>query len=221
IGRPIAGTSVYVLDPHGEIVPPGVAGELYIGGEGVAEGYFERPELTRERFLPDPFRPRQGGRMYRTGDLGRMTGAGVFYHLGRLDHQVKIRGHRIELGEIEATMRRVFELEACVVVARELSPGDARLVADYVARGAGPPTADLKSGLAALLPGHMIPSFFVALEALPLTPNGKLDRKALPAPDVQASRDEAATVPPRTETERQVARLWAEVLGHAHPSIRD
>ncbi len=221
IGRPIAGTSVYVLDPHGEIVPPGVAGELYIGGEGVAEGYFERPELTRERFLPDPFRPRPGGRMYRTGDLGRMTGAGVFYHLGRLDHQVKIRGHRIELGEIEATMRRVFELEACVVVARELSPGDARLVAYYVARGAGPPTADLKSGLAALLPGHMIPSFFVALEALPLTPNGKLDRKALPAPDVQASRDEAATVPPRTETERQVARLWAEVLGHAHPSIRD
>ena len=221
IGRPIARTSVYVLDEHGVPVPPNVAGELYIGGAGVAEGYFRRPELTRERFLPTPFVGALGGRMYRTGDLGRMTASGVLHHLGRLDHQVKIRGHRIELGEVEATLKRAAGVEACVVVAWEVAPGDTRLVAYYVEGGSQRPSDELRRALAEVLPGYMIPSAFVALEALPLTPNGKVDRRALPSPELERRDHPVAPVAPRTTTERVVARLWAEVLRQPDPSVHD
>ncbi|HEV2736643.1 MAG TPA: amino acid adenylation domain-containing protein, partial [Longimicrobiaceae bacterium] len=207
IGRPVANTSAYVLDPRGEPVPVGVPGELYVGGVGVSRGYAGRPELTAERFVPDPFGA-GGGRLYRTGDRVRWSARGELEFLGRVDGQVKVRGFRIEPGEIEGALRRSEGVADCVVVAREDVPGEKRLVAYVV--------GDVEAGvlrehLRRELPDFMVPAAFVALERLPLTPNGKLDRRALPAPDFAPAEGRHAT--PRTPTEEVLAEIWAEVLG--------
>jgi amino acid adenylation domain-containing protein len=222
IGAPIANTRLYVLDGAGQLLPVGVAGELCIGGEGLARGYFQRPELTRERFVPDRFSPTLGARMYRTGDLVRRLPDGMLEFLGRLDHQVKIRGHRIELGEIETALGRHPMIEQCVVIAREDEPGDQRLVAYFVATdGAAPPGGELRALLGETLPGYMIPSNFVPMAAFPLTPNGKLDRKALPTPEAADHVPEIGAVEPRTPTEEILARIWREMLGLKWVGVRD
>jgi aspartate racemase len=213
IGRPIANTRVYVLDPHLQPVPVGVYGELYIGGDGLAREYLHQPELTAEKFVPDPFSTAPGARLYRTGDLVRWLPEGDIEFLGRIDHQVKIRGYRIELGEIEATLQQHPAVREVVVLGREDVPGDKRLVAYVVAEN---PPADLvdqlRAHLRASLPEYMVPAAFVTLDALPLTENGKIDRKALPAPDVSAQL-KAAYVAPRTPTEEILAGALGEVLG--------
>ena len=215
IGQVMPGARVYVLDAAAQPVPVGVAGEIHIGGAGVARGYLDRAELTAERFLRDPFSNADAdagegeARMYRTGDLGRWREDGTLEYLGRNDSQVKLRGFRIELGEIEARLAQQPGVREAAVIAREDSPGDRRLVA-YVAGSVDP--AQLRAGLAACLPEYMLPSAFVAVDALPLTPNGKLDRNALPVPDGQglaSSRYEA----PQGEAECVIAALWSELLG--------
>jgi amino acid adenylation domain-containing protein len=213
IGRPVANTQMYVLDSRMQPVPVGVAGELYIGGVQVGRGYVGRADLTAERFVTDPFSKRPGARLYKTGDLARHLADGAIEYLGRLDYQVKIRGQRIELGEIEAVLDKHPAVVQSVVLAREDSPGDTRLVAYVVARGEAP--ADLverlRAHLRVSLPEYMVPSAFVALDKLPLNPNGKVDRRALPAPDgaAYASRGYEAPV---GEVETALARIWAEVL---------
>ena len=200
----------YILDAHGEPLPVGVPGELYIGGAGVARGYLNRPELTAERFLHDPFNPVSGARMYRTGDLGRWLPDGTIAFLGRNDDQVKIRGFRIELGEIEARLAGIAGVREAVVLAREDAPGARRLVA-YLT-GDVPAAETLRAHLAAALPDYMVPAAYVALDALPLTPNGKLDRRALPAPQADAFST-AAYEAPLPGLEQIVAELWSELLG--------
>ncbi|HEX3552498.1 MAG TPA: amino acid adenylation domain-containing protein, partial [Thermoanaerobaculia bacterium] len=209
IGRPIANTEAYVVDDRGHLVPAGVPGELLLGGVGLARGYLGRPDLTGERFVPDPFGA-AGSRLYRTGDLARFRADGRLEYLGRIDHQVKVRGFRIELGEVEAALARHPEVAAAVVVAREESSADRRLVAYVVPRQAG---ADLSAGLRTWvrqsLPEYMVPSSWVSLAELPLTPSGKVDRKALPAPASGAGGAMAL----RTPTEEMLAGIWARVLG--------
>ena len=219
IGRPIANTQLYILDPRRKPLPVGVPGELYIAGDGVARGYLHRPELTAERFVHDPFAERSGARMYRTGDLARYRADGVVEFLGRTDHQVKIRGHRIELGEIEARLSQQAHVRQAVVVPREAAPGDVRLVAYFVADGAPPAEADLRAHLREKLPEYMIPQHFAALEALPLTPNGKIDRKALPALDVAAAQPTVAYAAPEGELDAKIAALWQELLGRDRVGI--
>ena len=230
IGRPIGNFKLYVLDQNKQPVPVGVPGELYIGGIGLALGYLNRPELTAERIIPDPFSKRAGARLYRTGDLVRYLPNGDVDFLGRIDQQVKIRGFRIELGEIESVLREHPGVVECAVVPKEMGqassgpagaegPRSQRLVA-YVVLIAGQegqekqaPNADaLRALLRQRLPEYMVPSAFVILEALPLMPNGKVDRRALPDPQ-QAAQGDRERVPPRTPTEKALAALWSELLG--------
>ncbi|MYW06180.1 non-ribosomal peptide synthetase [Streptomyces sp. SID3343] len=212
IGRALTGTRVHVLDRHLEPVPPGVVGELYIGGDGLARGYLARPGLTADRFVPDPHGP-PGGRLYRTGDRARQRPDGQLEFLGRTDHQVKIRGYRVELGEIEAALLAHPDVVGAVVVARE-EHEDRRLVAYLVPRdAASPPTADrLRRVLARTLPAYLLPAAYVPLDRLPLTVNGKVDRAALPAPD-QPVESDRVYLAPRTEAEELVARIYSDVLG--------
>jgi amino acid adenylation domain-containing protein len=216
IGRPIANTRVYLLDAAGEPVPVGVAGELYIGGAGVSRGYLNRPDLTAERFLEDPFR---GGRMYRTGDFGRWLPNATVEFLGRNDAQVKIRGYRVELGEVEARLAGHASVREAVALVREDVPGDKRLVA-YVVGDEGATAEALRAHMAERVPEYMVPSAYVRLDALPLTPNGKLDRRALPEPegDAYAMRGYEAPV---GETEQALAEIWAELLGVEQVGRRD
>jgi natural product biosynthesis luciferase-like monooxygenase protein len=209
IGRPIANTQLYVLDTGRQPVPVGVPGELYIAGAGVVRGYHQRPELTEERFVPDAFGS-DGARMYRTGDLVRWRDDGVLEFLGRTDHQVKIRGYRIELGEIETALCAHPDVDQGVVLAREDSPGDQRLVAYYTGNA---DVESLRVKLREGLPEFMIPSAFCRLPRLPHTPNGKVDRKALPAPDAQGPRTQGPALAPESDLETTVVGLWQEVLG--------
>jgi acyl-coenzyme A synthetase/AMP-(fatty) acid ligase/acyl carrier protein len=211
IGRPVHGTRAYVVDRRLERLPIGVPGELCLAGMGLARGYLGRPELTAERFVPDPFSSEPGARMYRTGDLVRLRADGELDYLGRLDHQVKVRGFRIELGEVEAALTRQPGVEAAVVVAREDAPGDKRLVAYLV--GAHLSAADLRHALQKELPEAMVPSAFVFVDELPLTAHGKVDRRSLPAPDAAHPAAAAEFVAPRTALEEEVAQVWADVLG--------
>ncbi|MFH9657287.1 non-ribosomal peptide synthase/polyketide synthase [Streptomyces sp. NPDC017248] len=216
IGRPAAGTRVHVLDAALRPVPPGVTGELYLAGPGLARGYLGRPGLTAQRFLPDPYGA-LGERMYRTGDLVRWTADGRLRFAGRADDQVKLRGFRIEPGEIESALRRSpLVRDAAVVVRAGEKPGAPDRLVAYVVpaepAGTGLPVGDLRLHLGGLLPPHMVPSVFVPLDRLPLTPNGKTDRRALPAPGPAQAPDGPRTAP-RTDTERRIARVWADVLG--------
>ncbi|MEI6775498.1 MAG: amino acid adenylation domain-containing protein, partial [Chloroflexales bacterium] len=215
IGTPVANTCLYVLDDLLRPVPIGVTGELYIGGVQVGAGYLNRPELTAERFIPNPFGP---GRLYKTGDLVRYLADGNLEYLGRSDQQVKIRGFRIELGEIETVLHDHPAVRECVVLAREDSPGDQRLVAYVVAFAPG---AELRSHLQKHLPDYMVPSIFVQMNTLPLTPSGKVDRKALPAPDRSALVQERRAVAPRSMTEVNLVNIWQAVLGVPQISIHD
>jgi amino acid adenylation domain-containing protein len=210
LGEPVANTRFYVVDRALQPVPVGVPGELWIAGDGVARGYLERPDLTAERFVPDPFAAAPGARLYRTGDLVRWRPAGELEFLGRIDTQVKIRGYRIELGEIEAALLRHPSVGSAVVVVRE-EAGEKRLVAYLVADGESTPGV-LREHLKRLLPDYMVPAAFVALEAFPLTPSGKVDRKALPAPEGSRAASGTAYVPPRNGLERTIAAIWRDVL---------
>ena len=213
IGRPIANTQVHVLDRHGQPLPAGLPGELWIGGAGVALGYHRRPELTAERFVPDPFAPSGGGRLYRTGDLGRWRHDGRLEHLGRLDHQVKVRGFRIELGEIEVALQAHEQVQQAVVVAREAAPGDLRLVAYVLFQPGGDLTAsEVRRHLRRDLPDYMVPSVVVTLDQVPLTPNGKVDRLALPDPFKGAGAVRREHEAPAPGLEQRLAEIWRGIL---------
>jgi acyl carrier protein len=207
---------MYLLDDHGQPVPIGVPGEIYIAGVGVGRGYLNRPKLTAERFLPDPFSADPQARMYKTGDLGRWRADGAIEYLGRNDYQVKIRGSRIELGEIESQLVRHAQVKEAVVLAREDVPGEKRLVGYVIpdpltAAENSPSVEALRTHLKAVLPEYMVPSAFVMLQSMPLTPNGKLDRRALPAPEMGAyvSRQYEA---PQGEVEEILAGIWQGLL---------
>ncbi|NEP31533.1 non-ribosomal peptide synthetase [Moorena sp. SIO3B2] len=220
IGRPIANTQIYILDKHLQPVPIGVPGELYIGGDGLARGYLKRPELTSEKFIPNPFCNSKSQRLYKTGDLARYLRDGNIEFKGRIDNQVKIRGFRIELGEIEAVLSSHPHIQQTVVIAREDIPGNKRLVAYIVSQEESLSTNQLREFLKQKLPEYMVPSAFVTLDTLPLTPNGKVDRKSLPAPDgVVTSVEEY--VAPRTPTEEIIANIFANVLGVQDVGIHD
>ncbi len=213
IGRPIANTQVHILDRHLEPVPIGVSGELHIAGEGLARGYRNRPEVTAKKFVADPFREETGARLYKTGDLARYRPDGNIEFLGRGDDQVKIRGFRIELGEIEAVLARHPALKAAVVVVREESPGDKRLVAYATLRASSaPPAEELRNFLRSNLPDYMVPWKFEFLASLPLTPSGKIDRRSLPATGNSSLDKTSEYMAPRTDLEKKLARIWAEVL---------
>jgi acyl-coenzyme A synthetase/AMP-(fatty) acid ligase len=221
IGHPIANTQIYILDRSMQPVPIGVAGELHIGGDGLARGYWNRPGLTAEKFIPNPFSAELKARIYKTGDLARYRPDGSIECLGRIDHQVKVRGFRIELGEIEATLAKLEEVSQCAVAVREDLPGDQRLVAYYVAKGGGEVlTSDWRNYLRTKLPDYMVPQHFVKLESMPLTPNGKVDRKALPKPEAE-SASERGYVAPRTEAEQEIAVIWQKALNLRRVGVHD
>ncbi|BAY50181.1 amino acid adenylation domain protein (plasmid) [Scytonema sp. HK-05] len=212
IGRPIANTELYLLDENQKLVPIGVVGELYIGGAGVARGYLNRPQLTQQRFIPNPFSKEPGSRLYKTGDLARYLPDGNLEYLGRIDHQVKIRGLRIELEEIESLLGQHPLVNCVTVIAREDQPGDKRLVGYIVPHEKVPTTSELRRFLKEKLPEYMVPSAFVMLDALPITPNGKIDRRALPVPETFGDVQDDYQAP-RSLTEEVVATVWLEVLG--------
>jgi amino acid adenylation domain-containing protein len=222
IGRPIANTQVYILDSTLEPVALGVAGELYLGGAGLARGYLHRPDLTAERFIPDALGGAAGARLYRTGDVGRYSLSGEIEYLGRIDKQVKVRGYRIELGEIEAVLGEYASISEAAVVLREDAPDEKRLSAYFVAeQGHAVSIGELRAFLQERLPGYMIPSVFVELNALPLTLNGKLDRRALPVPAEARPTLESSYVLPRTPMEEILAAIWVDVLKLENVGVND
>jgi amino acid adenylation domain-containing protein len=241
IGRPIHNTQIYILDQYLQPVPIGVAGELHIGGAGLARGYLNRPELTQEKFIPNPFSEGRGAgeqgsrgaeilpstqspvpspRLYKTGDLARYLPNGNIEYLGRIDNQIKIRGFRIELGEIETVLSQYPHVQVCCVIAREDTPGEKRLVAYIVPQNLTPTTSELRQFIGNKLPLYMVPQAFVILELLPLTPSGKLDRRALPAPDLDSELKDKY-VAPRTPIEEMLAQIWAQVLKLEQVGIDD
>jgi natural product biosynthesis luciferase-like monooxygenase protein len=224
IGRPIANTDVYILDQSRNPVPVGAAGELLIGGHGVTRGYLNRPELTTERFVPNPFSTNSAERLYRTGDLVRYRVDGTLEFLGRIDFQVKVRGYRIELGEIETLLSRHEAVREAVVTVREDVPGDKRIVAYLLPEQETPPVpASLRDFLLQQLPEYMVPSHFVILKAFPLTPNHKVDRKALPAPTMETPESDRAlsSTQPQTSTEQKVLEIWQKVLQLSEIGLED
>jgi acyl-coenzyme A synthetase/AMP-(fatty) acid ligase/acyl carrier protein len=222
IGRPLANQRCYVLDQRLQPVPVGSPGELWIGGAGVTGGYFRRPELTAERFVPDPFvgPTAVGATMYGTGDLVRWRADGVLEYLGRKDNQVKVRGYRIELGEIEAALSRHAGIREAVVVARQ-DGGETRLVAYYVARQPTPQVEDLRQHLRSSLPDFMVPGHFVVMADLPRTPNLKIDRKALPAPEAVAAAGKKPVVVAQDSTEDSILQIWRNALGTEDVGVED
>jgi len=222
IGRPIANTQTYILGHNLQPLPVGVPGELHIGGVQVGRGYHNQPELTAAKFIPNPFRHEPGARLYKTGDLARYLPDGNIEYLGRLDQQVKIRGYRIELGEIQAALQPHPQIRESVVMVREDTPGDKRIVAYIVGtNGATPPALELREFLRQWLPEYMLPAAVVRLWMLPLSPNGKVDYRALPAPGPAGVNADTRPVAPRTPTEKLVARTWAELLHLPHLGIHD
>jgi amino acid adenylation domain-containing protein len=213
VGRPFPSTQLYVLDSHLQPVPAGVAGEIFLGGAGLARGYLHRPELTAERFLENPFVVDPKARIYRTGDLGRFHRDGKLEYLGRIDHQVKIRGFRVELGEIETILNEHPSIEKSVVIAKKADSGDSRLLAYFVSASAMTPSVDsLRSFLSVKLPDYMVPSSFIPLDAFPRTPSGKIDRKSLPAPLNERPALEADYAAPRNDLEKYLSNLWSQIL---------
>ncbi|MDZ8034016.1 amino acid adenylation domain-containing protein [Nostoc sp. DedSLP04] len=222
IGRPIANTQIYLLNSHLQPVPIGVLGEIYIGGLGVAKGYLNRPELTAQKFIPNPFSDEPNARLYKTGDLGRYLADGNIEFLGRLDRQVKIRGYRIELPEIEAVLNQHPAVQEAIAITQEDIDAHHRLIAYIVPKKEQVPTVDdLRSFLKNCLPEYMLPSMFVILKALPLNPNGKVDRQALPIPDQERPNLEAVFVPPSTAIEVALAEIWSQVLNVEKVGIHD
>lgn len=219
IGVPIPDLRLYLLGPALQPVPTGVTGELFVGGAGVARGYLNRPELTQERFISDPFSSEPQARLYRSGDLARFTAKGELEYLGRMDHQVKVRGFRVELGEIESVLNKHPAVRESVVLAQPDQCGMTRLVAYVVARGQLPDSPQLRLHLKQSLPEHMVPEVFVPLEKIPLTNNGKVDRHALPSPDTLANRHPSIAAPPQTDMEKLVAGTWCEVLGKGQVAV--
>ena len=225
VGPPIANTRFCVLDETGRLLPPGVPGELYIGGIGVGAGYLDRPQLTMQRFLPDPFAPVPGSRMFRTGDLVRLINGNEFEFFGRLDHQVKLRGYRIELGEIESVVRTFPGIADAVAALWAGGPGEPYLVVYVTVSHEQPDLPRVREGLAQLLPSYMVPSRFVVMEAMPITSHGKIDRKALPAPDSVTAvlpayhRPEGAR--PQTELEEKLLTIFREVLNTDEFGVTD
>ncbi|MEH2261606.1 non-ribosomal peptide synthetase [Nostoc sp.] len=221
IGRPISNTQIYVLNSQLQLVGVGLPGEVYIGGDGLAREYLNRPELTLERFIPNPFSTDIHSRLYKTGDKARYLSNGNIEYLGRIDNQVKIRGFRIELGEIEAVLSQHGDVQVCCAIAREDNRGDKRLVAYLVAhQDCKPIISELRQYLKAKLPDYMVPYAFVILESLPLTPNGKVDHRALPTPDL-SSEQKDKYVAPRTHIEKMLAQIWAQVLKVEQVGIYD
>ncbi|MEW6734140.1 MAG: amino acid adenylation domain-containing protein [Acidobacteriota bacterium] len=222
IGRPIANTQLYILDEYHQAVPIGVIGELYIGGVGLAQGYLNQPDLTAERFIPNPYGRESGTRLYRTGDLARYIADGNIEYLGRRDNQVKIKGYRIELAEIEAALMGHHAVSESVVIAREDRPGDKRLVAYIVGKQAETVSiSDLRVYLKRKLPEYMIPAAFVVLDRLPLTPNGKVDRQTLPAPEQHLTAQTETYTAPRNNIEMALANIWTQVLGIEQVGVHD
>jgi amino acid adenylation domain-containing protein len=222
IGRPIPGATVYLLDGSGRPTPVGVAGELHVGGPGVARGYLDRPDLNSERFVPDPFSSESGARLYRTGDLARWRDDGVLEFLGRLDHQIKIRGYRVELAEIETRLAQAPGVSEVAVVDRDESDGDKRIVAYVVPQEKpGPGAGELRRALEQSLPEYMIPSAFVSLDDLPRMPNGKVDRHSLPEPGSGRSDVLDDFVAPATQLEKRIAARWREVLDVEEVGVHD
>ncbi|NCQ83110.1 MAG: amino acid adenylation domain-containing protein [Microcystis aeruginosa W13-18] len=221
IGRPISNTQIYILDSNLQSLPVGIPGEIHIGGAGLARGYLNRPELTEEKFIPNPFSNSPDSRLYKTGDLARYLPDGNIEYLGRIDNQVKIRGFRIELGEIEAVLTQYPQVQSSVIIAREDTPGNKRLVAYIVPEKEATPTPnEMRQCLKEKLPEYMIPSAFVILESLPLTPNGKIDRRALPAPEQNYERTDKFILP-RNPIEEILVTIWTEVLKVQQISIND
>jgi thioesterase domain-containing protein/acyl carrier protein len=220
IGKPIDNIQLYILDSSNGLVPVGVVGEICIGGAGLARGYRNRPELTAEKFIPNPFTKESGARLYKTGDLARWLPDGNIEYLGRIDHQVKIRGYRIELGEIESALNHHPEIQHAIVVAREDSPGDKRLVA-YIISDKPLPVADIRQFLSRKLPEYMVPSSFVFLRAFPITINGKVDRLALPLPDQHRPEMEKTLVAPRNALEIKLKKIWEDCLNIRPIGVQD
>jgi acyl carrier protein len=213
---------LHLLDEAHQVVALGVPGEIYVAGVGLARGYLNRPELTAERFVPNPFSETPGGRLYRTFDLARRLPDGNVEFLGRVDHQIKIRGHRIELGEIETALTAIPAVKEAVVVVDDQGGGDKRLVAFVVANPTTPPQlSEIKDHLRQSLPEYMVPASFVQVESLPLTVNGKLDRRALASLDQYALVDENSFVAPRNEMEERLAEMWADVLRLQRVGVND
>ncbi|GER90174.1 hypothetical protein KDW_43360 [Dictyobacter vulcani] len=221
IGTPIANAHMYILERSLQAAPIGVVGELYIGGLSVARGYLERPDMTADKFIPDPYSTEPGARMYRTGDLARYLADGNIEFLGRADTQVKIRGFRIEVGEVENTLSQHPEVSACAVVVKESAAGDKRLVAYIVSNNQTPEIATLRTFLQQKLPDYMVPTLFVFLEQLPLTPSGKIDRRLLPAPEQLHSNSGEAEAMPSTEIERIIAAIWKDLLQVTNVGLHD
>ncbi|MEQ8167771.1 MAG: amino acid adenylation domain-containing protein [Candidatus Eremiobacterota bacterium] len=215
IGKPLTNTRVYILDKFNNLLPSGYPGELCCAGENVARGYFNKPELTAEKFVPDPFLP--GERMYHTGDLARWLPDGNIEFFGRMDHQVKIRGFRVETGEIEQILLSQDGIKEAVVLAK-LDKNSNKYLCAYIVASKEISTGELKKTLSKDLPDYMVPTYIIQLEAMPLTPNGKIDRKALPEPETEASKD---YVPPENDTEKKLVEIWEEILAINHISIED
>lgn len=215
VGKPIANTQIYILNENLMHVPIGTAGELYIGGDGVTDGYLYRPELNKERFIPDLFSGKADVKVYRTGDEVRFRPDGEIEYLNRIDNQVKVRGYRIELGEIESVLIKDSEIKQCVVIAREDQPGDVRLVAYYILHNdqADIDNLYLKNAAGKDLPPYMVPQHYVMLDVLPLTPNGKIDRKQLPKPVFNDEINEGNYIKPEGEVEQKIANIWSELIG--------